>query len=175
MVFNRNKSGIRTALMAPSHSDAVTTGERRSDEKVAAAIRIANDIGKRIKIDSSNSRGKSNPPRQWPAYNRTVLSMLAQSAMFSDETKRSKEWKAVGVKVTQSLHRRRADVRKRQRRNVSSKTRKTQTRRSSSTAQADPVRPTSTTRHAGRGLASDRQKAERLEAIAPGVKGIWDE
>ena len=85
MVFNRNKSGIRTALMAPSHSDAVTTGERRSDEKVAAAIRIANDIGKRIKIDSSKRRGKSKPPRHWPAYNRTVLSMLVQSAIF-DET-----------------------------------------------------------------------------------------
>jgi hypothetical protein len=104
-----------------------------------------------------------------------VLSMLTQSAMFIDETKRIKRVEGVwrGSDTVSPLVT--ADVRKRQRRNVSSKTRKTQTRRSSSTAQADPVRPTSTTRHAGRGLASDRQKAERLEAIAPGVKGIWDE
>ena len=86
MFFFVNKSVVRTVLTAPSHSDAVTTGERKSDKKVAAAIRIANEIGKRIKIDSSNSRGKSKPPRQCPAYNRTVLSMLVQSAIFSDET-----------------------------------------------------------------------------------------
>jgi hypothetical protein len=84
--FWRARFGIRTVLTAPSHDEAVTTGERRSDEKVAAAITMANEIGKRIKIDSSKSKGKSKPPRHWPAYNRTVLSMLVQSAMFSDET-----------------------------------------------------------------------------------------
>jgi len=78
--------GIRTGLTAPSHDEAVTTGERRSDGKVAAAITMANEIGKRTKIDSSKSKGKSKPPRHWPAYNRTVLSMLVQSAIFSDET-----------------------------------------------------------------------------------------
>jgi hypothetical protein len=85
-VASCEKRGIRTVLTAPSHSEAVTTGERKSDVKVAAAIRKANEIGKIIKVDSSNSKGKSKPPRQWPAYNCTVLSMLVQSAMVGDET-----------------------------------------------------------------------------------------
>jgi hypothetical protein len=85
-VYIAAKSGIQTVLTAPSHSEVVTTGERKSDVKVAAAIRKANDTGKIVKIDSSNSKGKSKPPRQWPAYNCTVLSILVQSAMFSDET-----------------------------------------------------------------------------------------
>lgn len=78
------KVKIRTVLTAPNQVVAVVTGDLRSGGILTAAINTANMIGKRTSMDSSKRSGKSKPPRQWPAYSCTVLSIVVQSAIFDD-------------------------------------------------------------------------------------------